>query len=1330
MQKQLLNKMVSLLLALTLVLCGIPMAGAAAKTSSEFIGSVRVGGNPAFDCDTVINADDSQWRWLSYPGSRMVERPAQVYDGGMSLNLGLFVDGVREFNNVQKIAVASAGQTAADWSSCETAWYPYKLTADAVYGTTALHLDEFFIDQNTFCRYYTLLDCTDADMTLSAKAEGILQREDGILLLETEQYYLAYQILLLRQDGTVSQRVIPTVDDNGNWAATLHFTEDTAQVAFLLTLGAKNCNDGVTAETVATQAKETGMGSIPEKLVATKAYWDQKLQAVPAPTVWGIQSLEANGITPEAHYRAFYAAWAFQYQNILEPTPETGFQEYQITLGKASMWSSGNYDAPNSCSWESLYSIQQMSYVEPEIAWSAMKGFINSIQPDGTLGGECLPSQKAHTLLLTYQHLAAITPAADLPALQEELAGLYEKVKTYLKWRAENPRWIYGAYNYPDEKDISFVSEWYTDVDYAREICRILGNTEDLSLWQAMTDEMDTNIRTWFFTPMEGDDPDIIYNTYFANTGTHYTWDRPTNVPNYVYSLLVANIPADLTARLVKNYLAFEDSAKPILGFTFYKYGDGCNIAYGLLEKVADFPELGNAWQRYINAALRETIRNVQFTECLNANDTTSGTEGVVPSSFGALTMVDFTYMNNGVRIDSGILAEFQTPKLQSTEGTNPILTVHVGDSITLPVIVPVQDTEGNDLATSVTWEEIPTEIAGESGTVTVQGRLTYNDMPVTATVTIKEAPEIVSSSDRFTLRVGESLQLSVSGTQATFAAKNRLNNTIGVSDSGKVLATDPGRAVVTATLASGETVDVTIVVEPVNMVDLAFGGTATASSQADSARNPEKALDNDTISMWRAGNNENSQWFQADLGKSVRADGVAITWFEGNQPQSFRLLASQDGNSWQEIYSRSAAVSSGKSDFTETAVLDTQVEARYFRIESSLAGNNAIGITQFRVFGTVKIQTMVSDISFSAANTITGKSETLALAPMVTPANASDPRLIYTITDWNGHPTAAATVSASGVVTPLSNGRVRVTATAADGSGISASHDIVITGQDIINVALKKSVWATSDGSDSKNLAVDGDRTTRWGSASNAPQESEFGIDLGVDCNVSAVAFYFDSGAYPVDYLLQCSEDGQTWNTLKSVTGNDSDQSYLTFPTTVFRYIRILSSSTTNQEWAFSIWEFEVYGVEAGENNSLQQIADGLAIPVPQPGDTYLDLPLLDGYTIFIANSEQPDVLSTDGVILSGTQDIPVNLTIAVSDGTETVYRQVSLTVPAIVVTLLPGDLNGDGQLSVTDVVLLRKAILNNALATEQPAGDLNQDGSLSVTDVVLLRKAILRKS
>ncbi len=59
------------------------------------------------------------------------------------------------------------------------------------------------------------------------------------------------------------------------------------------------------------------------------------------------------------------------------------------------------------------------------------------------------------------------------------------------------------------------------------------------------------------------------------------------------------------------------------------------------------------------------------------------------------------------------------------------------------------------------------------------------------------------------------------------------------------------------------------------------------------------------------------------------------------------------------------------------------------------------------------------------------------------------------------------------------------------------------------------------------------------------------------------------------------------------------------------------------------------------------------------------------------------------------------------------------------IISQTLPGDMNQDGQRSVTDVVLLRKQILAGRF---NAIGDMNGDTTLSVTDVVLLRKAILQ--
>ena len=58
-----------------------------------------------------------------------------------------------------------------------------------------------------------------------------------------------------------------------------------------------------------------------------------------------------------------------------------------------------------------------------------------------------------------------------------------------------------------------------------------------------------------------------------------------------------------------------------------------------------------------------------------------------------------------------------------------------------------------------------------------------------------------------------------------------------------------------------------------------------------------------------------------------------------------------------------------------------------------------------------------------------------------------------------------------------------------------------------------------------------------------------------------------------------------------------------------------------------------------------------------------------------------------------------------------------------------LYGDVNFDGQLLVTDVVLLVNFVLNQATPTEEQSltADMNQDGIVNILDVILLVNEIL---
>ena len=56
-----------------------------------------------------------------------------------------------------------------------------------------------------------------------------------------------------------------------------------------------------------------------------------------------------------------------------------------------------------------------------------------------------------------------------------------------------------------------------------------------------------------------------------------------------------------------------------------------------------------------------------------------------------------------------------------------------------------------------------------------------------------------------------------------------------------------------------------------------------------------------------------------------------------------------------------------------------------------------------------------------------------------------------------------------------------------------------------------------------------------------------------------------------------------------------------------------------------------------------------------------------------------------------------------------------------------IPGDINGDGEVNVTDVVKLYSYILGNATDVEDSVADLNGDGEVNVSDIVKLYSIIL---
>lgn len=76
---------------------------------------------------------------------------------------------------------------------------------------------------------------------------------------------------------------------------------------------------------------------------------------------------------------------------------------------------------------------------------------------------------------------------------------------------------------------------------------------------------------------------------------------------------------------------------------------------------------------------------------------------------------------------------------------------------------------------------------------------------------------------------------------------------------------------------------------------------------------------------------------------------------------------------------------------------------------------------------------------------------------------------------------------------------------------------------------------------------------------------------------------------------------------------------------------------------------------------------------------------------------------------------------------GTGTVISSDTEGIPALT-AIVTGDLNGDSNVSITDMLMLKSALLGEDISTPATlAGDLNYDGSMTITDFLQLKSVLL---
>jgi hypothetical protein len=100
----------------------------------------------------------------------------------------------------------------------------------------------------------------------------------------------------------------------------------------------------------------------------------------------------------------------------------------------------------------------------------------------------------------------------------------------------------------------------------------------------------------------------------------------------------------------------------PNAGFAYTKYPDNQFVAWGLIDHR--MPQA----RAFIEAILRESMICGEFAETIELDDKGSAMPGgVKPSLFNALNIIEFTWLLNGVRQDSGLPVPCMIPGIPSS---------------------------------------------------------------------------------------------------------------------------------------------------------------------------------------------------------------------------------------------------------------------------------------------------------------------------------------------------------------------------------------------------------------------------------------------------------------------------------------------------------------------------------------------------------------------------------------------------------------------------------------------------------------------------------------
>ena len=610
------------------------------------VGSVDFSGNPAFDADSIANSDANPWQWSSYPGARLVLNPSPhdtaippPLGSDLPLNLGGWV-GARTYllYSVNRVRMLQAGTSDVDAVSVKSTWYPYKYSYDATYPNGA-HLDgdDFFINSDSSLIRHLRVNSSTKSMleltgNLAGNHGGRWLSDQHMLVVSDNDYFYALKFVSMQSPMPQDLAVQPIVED-GRYSLDVPVSAGISEIAIGFGFATKAEGESKAVE----RARECFEKEVSASLAEAKSNIEGYLRRAPAPQKWGFASSDGLALSPEQHRRSYYAAWTFLVQDIVKKLPESDFNYQQLMTGKPSLWNHGEARAPGMAQWDSVLGYQWLAYVAPDAAWSAFRGLMSLVSAEGAISGESLPARKAQTAWILY----------SLTKDRSQLEEAYPEIRRNLLWEEKNPRWIYEDHNNPDQRDLEFTAAWIYDADFAIKISNEIGNKPDVDMWKKMQTETVAKSRAWFFS-----DPNAIHQYYFVNaqlTPKTYRTHSPHFSASITQALGVKEFPAEIKDRLTAYFAEGFRPALPGLGFGNLRYPDVNLTAYGLM----DAGNQSNALQ-FIRGVLRASVQAGTFAEAIEIIDNTPKAEGVEESLFSPMNIIEFTWLLNNCRYESG----------------------------------------------------------------------------------------------------------------------------------------------------------------------------------------------------------------------------------------------------------------------------------------------------------------------------------------------------------------------------------------------------------------------------------------------------------------------------------------------------------------------------------------------------------------------------------------------------------------------------------------------------------------------------------------------------